>query len=105
MNLVKYPETISPSLTSDSNVFLEANCVDNSVLTSIDNELECGRGGRWEMNSAECSCMEGYYLFSDNFCEGRQLSNHSFSLYIYTKYVYWQKREQKILNFVNIFRS
>ena len=104
---MKYQETISPALTRDSNVVLEANCVDNAVLISIDNELECGRRGQWEMNSVECSCTEGYYLFNDSFCEGRQLSNNFYSSYVYTKYIYmyWHKRDQKILNFVNIFMN
>ena len=68
---MKYLETISPTLTSDSDVFLAATCVDNAVLTSVDNQLECSRRGQWEANNAMCSCMEGYYLLSDNSCDGR----------------------------------
>ena len=69
VNLVKYPETISPTLDSSSDVFLDANCVDHSVLTSDDNELQCSRRGRWETNDVTCSCMEGHY-FSNDSCEG-----------------------------------
>ena len=70
VNLVKYPETISPTLASNSDIFLEANCVDNAVLISHDDELECSRRGRWETNDVVCSCREGYYLFNDTSCEG-----------------------------------
>ena len=71
VNLVEYPETISPTLTSDSDVFLAATCVNNAVLTSVNNKLECSRRGQWKANNAACSCMEGYYLFSDSSCDSR----------------------------------
>ena len=71
VDLVEYPETISPSLTSDSDVFLEANCVDNAVLTSAKSDLQCSQRGRWETNGVACSCLQGYYLFNNSFCEGK----------------------------------
>ena len=71
VNLVKYPETIFPTLISDSDLFLGTTYMDNAILTSVDNELECSRRGRWEANNVVCSCMEGYYLLGDSSCEGR----------------------------------
>ena len=71
VNLVKYPETISPTLISTSDVLLEATCVDNAVLTSADSEIECSRRGQWEtINRVVCSCMEGHYFSNDSSCEG-----------------------------------
>ena len=71
VNLVKYPETISPNLLSDYDISLEANCVDNAVLVAGDDQLECTRKGRWETNGLVCNCMEGHYFSSDS-CEGKQ---------------------------------
>ena len=71
VNLVKYPETISPTLASDSDVFLEANCVHNASLTAGNDQLECSRKGQWETNDVVCNCIEGNY-FSDGSCEGKQ---------------------------------
>ena len=84
MNLVKYPETISPTLTSDSDIFLMATCVDNAVLTSVNNQLECSRRGRWEANNVVCSCMEGHYLPLDGCCEGEHLRQLCIHCVFYT---------------------
>ena len=57
VNLVRYPETISPNLLSDSDLFLEPSCVDNAEFVFGDDMLECSRRGRWETNGLVCSCM------------------------------------------------
>ena len=70
VNLVKYPETISPSLNSDSGLLLEAKCVDNAVLSSSQRYLECSQRGQWEKHYIVCSCVQGHYFFS-NSCKGK----------------------------------
>ena len=71
VNLVKYPETISLTLLSDSDVFMEPSCVDNAEFVFGDDQLECSQRGRWEINDCVCNCMEGHYFLSDN-SEGKQ---------------------------------
>ena len=71
VNLVKYPETVSPSLTSDFDVLLVANCADNAILSSSNDELQCSRRGRWKINDVVCSCIKGHYFSSDS-CECKQ---------------------------------
>ena len=73
VNLVKYPETISPTFTSSHGVFVEASCVDNAVLTSANSLLDCNSRGRWEAIGVACRCMEGHYFSNNNFCEGKFL--------------------------------
>ena len=80
VNLVKYPETISPTLASDSDVFLEANCVDNAVLIACNDKLECSRRGQWEINDLICKCMKGHYFLSES-CEGKQLRHTAHSTF------------------------
>ena len=80
VNLVKYPETISPALNSDSDVLLEATCVDNAVLSSSESRLECSQRGRWKKHDIVCSCVQGHYLFNDFSCEGKQWKSQSYSL-------------------------
>ena len=70
LNLVKYPEAISPTLTNDSQVFLETNCVDNAMLITGDDQLECSQRGQWETNNFVCTCIKGHYFSNDN-CEGK----------------------------------
>ena len=96
VNLVKYPETISPTLTSHSDVFLAATCVDNAMLTSVDNQLKCSQRGRWEANNAMCSCMEGYYLSIDDSCDGR-CSEQLISIFV--------QLQQQDINRVETYRN
>ena len=71
VNLVKYPETISPNLLSESDVLLEPKCVDNAEFAYGDDQLKCSRRGRWETNNRICNCMQGHYFWSDS-CERKQ---------------------------------
>ena len=71
VNLVKYPETLSPTLASDSDMFLEANCANNATLTAGNHQLQCSQRGRWETNDLVCNCIQGNY-FSNGICESKQ---------------------------------
>ena len=71
VNLVKYPKTISPTLTSFHDVFVEASCVSNAVLISHNSLLDCNSMGRWDANGVACHCMAGYYFSNSRSCEGK----------------------------------
>ena len=71
MNMVQYPETVSPPSTNPSDRTAIGTCIDNaSEVSGGSLELDCNIIGNWEDNDLSCSCNPGYEIIMGA-CEGQ----------------------------------
>ena len=71
VNMVQYPETVSPPTTNPSDRTAIGTCIDNASQVSAGSlELDCNINGNWEDNDLSCSCNPGYEIMMGA-CEGQ----------------------------------
>ena len=69
VNMVVYPETVSPPSGSEDRTAI-ATCIDNaSPVSGGSINLECDSGGIWETSDISCICDPGYEVVMEA-CEG-----------------------------------
>ena len=76
-DLVKFPETVAPTMESPEAVLVEPNCTSNAKFaSSVEGQLECHALGVWQSNEIHCLCDRGYFLSggsSSQTCQGDHL--------------------------------
>ena len=68
VNMIQYPETVSPPTTNPQDRTAMGTCIDQhaSPIDGATLELDCSINGNWETNELGCSCDPGYEIIMDN---------------------------------------
>ena len=73
VNMIQYPETVSPPTTNPQDRTAMGTCIDQhaSPIDGAILELDCSINGNWETNELGCSCDPGYEIIMGNCqCKG-----------------------------------
>ena len=66
VNMIEYPETVSPPSTNPQDRPATGTCIENASPVSGSNlALECNVNGNWEGSDPSCSCNPGYKIVND----------------------------------------